>query len=191
MRIQNYKEIKLGGEMFDGIRSIFDTLLQSLFKKMEDNDSYEGTIDLKLSIVIRPEWIPDQGELGGSRKVNIPVIKHKISTQVPVKDEIAGSKETGMALVYDKDLREYVLKHISSDEQMSIYDIEFPDDEGSAAGEETPAEPPTAVPEDIWTGDSEEVGQEVNDGATDDDEFYVEPESDGEFYEDMDYDDPC
>ena len=124
MQIHNYEEITLGSNTFQHVRASFDLLLQKLFKKMSDNDSEEGIIDLKVQIGIRKEWIPDEKSDGGSKMVNIPVIKHKIATQVPVKDSADGSNDTGMALVYDEDMMAYVLRHVSMDGQMSIYDMQ-------------------------------------------------------------------
>ena len=209
MKIQNYEELQLGSEMFQEIRSSFDTLLQKLFKKMEDNNSDEGVIDLKLNIGIRTEWIPDQNAPGGSHQVNMPVIKHKITTQVPVKDALDGQKDTGMALVYDEELKRYVLKYVSLDGQMSIFDMEQPEDpegdavevdaiEGktllqiedkstSAGDEEEPPEEPDGGTEEITVADEETITVPDENGADGDTEAY----DDDYFYDDPGYDEPC
>lgn len=122
MKIANYEEIKLNAEMFREVRDSFDVLLQKLFKKMEDNNSDERSIDLKLNIGIKKTSIPD-GE-NKTKEVNMPIIKHKIQYTVPVKDGLDGTKDTGMALVYDEELKRYVLKYVDVDGQMSIWDDE-------------------------------------------------------------------
>lgn len=206
MQIQNYEELKLGSEMFQEIRDSFDVLLQKLFKKMEDNNSDEGIIDLKLNIGIRTEWIPDQNAEGGSRQVNMPVIKHKIATQVPVKDALDGSKDTGMALVYDEELKRYVLKYVSVDGQMSIFDMEQPEDENvvdvqegiegrtflqiedkSTASEDDATEDADGGAEAVDVADEETIDVPDENGAEDDTEAY----GDDYFYDDPGYDEPC
>lgn len=212
MKIQNYEELQLGGEMFEEIRESFDSLLQKLFKKMEDNNSDEGEIDLKLKIGIRTEWIPDQAAKGGTHQVNMPVIKHKITTQVPVKDALDGSKDTGMALVYDEELKRYVLKYVSFGDQMSIYDMEFPDDDGMVVGqnmvegktilqiEDKGTDEGGAGEPDSSDTDAAESGPEASD--SEDGGFIEVPDENGAkgttglydddyVYDDPGYDEPC
>ena len=210
MQIQNYEELQLGSEIFKDIRDSFDVLLQKLFKKMEDNNSDEGMIDLKLNIGIRTEWIPDQEAEGGSRQVNMPVIKHKITTQVPVKDALDGSKDTGMALVYDEELKRYVLKYAMLDGQMSIFDMEYPEKDEDAIEVDAIEGSERLMIEDKGTADDDgETGPEDADGGTEtvevaDDEILEFPDENGadgdteaygggyDYDEPVqDYDEPC
>lgn len=125
MDIKNYEEITLGSDTFAQIRENFDLLLQRLFQKMQQNNSDEGSITLKVDINIITDYVPDEN--GKSQRIDKPVIKHKVSTTVPVKDSFDGKKDTGMELVYDEELARYVLKYVSVGGQRSIFDDDFAD----------------------------------------------------------------
>ena len=47
------------------------------------------------------------------------------SQQVPVKDGFDGKNDTGMELVYDDELKRYVLRYVSEGGQQSIFDPEY------------------------------------------------------------------
>lgn len=125
MEILNYQEIMLDSESLVKAKEDFDILLQKLFRKMEQNDSDEGSITLKVDVKMQVEYIPD--EKGESRRITKPVLKHKVTSTVPVKDNLDGTRNTGMALVYDDELKRYVLKYVSDGGQRSIFDEDFPD----------------------------------------------------------------
>jgi hypothetical protein len=125
MAITNYQEITMESEMFDHVRENFDLLLQRLLKKMEKNKSNEGTITLKVDVKIVTDFVA--GENGNAREIEKPVILHKIDTKVPIKDNLNGKQDTDMELVYDKELRRYVLKYVSIGGQRSMFDPDFED----------------------------------------------------------------
>lgn len=125
MEITNWQEITMESESFSQIREKFNLLLQRLFQKMEQNHSDEGSITMKVDVAIGTDFIPDEN--GSSKEVHKPVLKYKISTQVPVKDGQNGQKDTGMALVYDDELKRYVLRYVSEGGQQSIFDPEYAD----------------------------------------------------------------
>lgn len=131
MNIQNYQELTLESDTFEQVRNTFDTLLQRLFQKMEKNESDEGSITLKVDVNIISDSM-DDGE-GNHRIIHRPIMKHKITTSVPVKDSFDGKKDTGMALEYDEELKRFVLKYVSEGGQMSMFDKEF--QENDDAGE--------------------------------------------------------
>lgn len=123
MEIMNWKEITMESETFSKIRESFNLLLQRLFQKMEQNHSDEGAITLKVNLSISKDFIPDGN--GSSREVHKPILKYKIDTQVPVKDVFDGKNDTGMELVYDDELKRYVLRYVSEGGQQSIFDPEY------------------------------------------------------------------
>lgn len=90
---------------------------------MEKNNSDEGSITLKVDLQMSQDWVPD-GK-GGSIEINKPVIKHKVSIAVPVKDSMDGKKDAGMNLVWDEDLKRYVLKYINEGGQQSLFDPDY------------------------------------------------------------------
>ena len=88
MEIRNWEEISMGSDTFEQVRENFDMLLQKLFQKMQQNDSDEGSITLKVDVNIVDEYIPEED--GTERRIGKPIIKHKITTAVPVKDSLEG-----------------------------------------------------------------------------------------------------
>lgn len=125
MKNQNYEEMTIESNVFEQARQNFDLLLQNLFQKMEQNNSKEGSIVLKVDINMMEDFVPDEN--GDSQRISKPLIKHKVTTTVPVKDSFDGKKDTWMELVYDDELKRYVLKYVSAGGQRSIFDEDFPD----------------------------------------------------------------
>lgn len=196
--MQNWQEITLGSESFEQARNNFDMLLQKLFQKMEQNASDEGKITLVVNIKMDTEFVPDPNG-GTARRVSKPVLKHKINTEVPVKDSFDGQRDTGMELAYDDELKRYVLKYVSDGAQASIFDPEYSDVINGTAEEikETPALPGESrilegpvleTSESEQNGDSDVIdaeyrevtGQEEENGAdgdteaTEDDDYSYE-----------------
>lgn len=133
--MNNYEEMKIESDVFTTARENFDLLMQRLFKSMEKNNSDEGSIMLKVDLQMKQDWVPD-GK-GGSVELNKPVIKHKVSIAVPVKDSMDGKKDAGMNLVYDEELKRYVLKYINEGGQQSLFDPDYEENlKGSAASEQ-------------------------------------------------------
>ncbi|MDO4651120.1 MAG: hypothetical protein Q4B26_20975 [Eubacteriales bacterium] len=123
MSAENWQEITMDSESFSQIRNDFDVLLQRLFKKMETNKSDEGKISLQINVKMETDFVPQED--GSSREIWKPTLKHKINTEVPVKDNFDGKKETGMELVYDEELKRYVLRYVSVGGQRCIFDDDF------------------------------------------------------------------
>lgn len=122
MSILNYEEMTLESDTFQAARETFNLMMQKLFRKMEQSDMDEGSIDLKISIELNEDFVPQED--GTTVRIKKPLIKHKISTVVPVKDSADGKRDTGMCLVYDEKLKRYVLKYVSTGGQMNIFDME-------------------------------------------------------------------
>lgn len=170
MQIQNWEEITMDSETFAQVRENFDMLLQRLFQKMQQNNSDEGNISLKVDVNMIDDYIP--GEDGATRRISKPVLKHKITTTVPVKDSMDGKKDAGMELVYDEELKRYVLKYVSVGGQRSIFDDDYQEvlnGTGEVINEE-----PLALPEKTYMLEDKAGENEVDEadsGDSDDDEF--------------------
>lgn len=163
MEIVNWQEITMESETFSKIRESFNLLLQRLFEKMEQNDSDEGSIALKVNLSIDTDFITDEN--GESRKVHKPVLKYKIDTQVPVKDSSDGKNKTGMELVYDDELRRYVLRYVSEGGQQSIFDPEYAN---VVNGEATIVDEQPALPMNVPLLEcSEQDASEVDNSSSD------------------------
>lgn len=168
MSILNYEEMTLESDTFQAARETFNLMLQKLFKKMEQSDMDEGSIDLKISIELNEDYVPQDD--GTTVRIKKPLIKHKISTVVPVKDSMDGKRDTGMCLVYDEKLKRYVLKYVSTGGQMNIFDMEQQaENDVDIVDSEAPAiEGPTYfLPDNQTDAESEEPQEEEQNSETD------------------------
>ena len=168
MSILNYEEMTLESDTFQAARETFNLMLQKLFKKMEQSDMDEGSIDLKISIELNEDYVPQDD--GTTVRIKKPLIKHKISTVVPVKDSADGKRDTGMCLVYDEKLKRYVLKYVSTGGQMNIFDMEQQsENDADIVDSEAPAiEGPTYfLPDNQTDAESEELQEEEQNNETD------------------------
>lgn len=176
MEIMNYQEITMESETFSKIRESFNLLLQRLFQKMEQNHSDEGAITLKVNLSISTDFIPDGN--GSSREVHKPVLKYKIDTQVPVKDGFDGKNDTGMELVYDDELKRYVLKYVSEGGQQSIFDPEYANVVNGEATivDEQPALPMNAPLLEYSEQDASEADNSSSDSENTSNEEIIDPD---------------
>lgn len=74
MSILNYEEMTLESDTFQAARETFNLMLQKLFKKMEQSDMDEGSIDLKISIELNEDYVPQDD--GTTVRIKKPLIKH-------------------------------------------------------------------------------------------------------------------
>lgn len=162
---KNYENITIKGDEFSGMCSVFDLSLQNLLKAMSKNGSEEGNITLKVDIQIEQvEATDDNGRLCLMDK---PVLKHKVTTQVPVKDSIDGRTDTEKILVWDDKQKKFVFRRADIDGQMSIFDMDL----GGAQQHEEPARITAEVPkltagdDEIEEAEYEEVGDVEEDSA--------------------------
>lgn len=169
MSILNYEEMTLESDTFQAARETFNLMLQKLFKKMEQSDMDEGSIDLKISIELNEDYVPKDD--GTTVRIKKPLIKHKISTVVPVKDSVDGKRDTGMRLVHDENLKRYVLKYVSTGGQMNIFDMEQQaENDADIVDSETPAiegQPTYFLPDNQTDAKSEEPQEEEQNSETD------------------------
>lgn len=169
MSILNYEEMTLESDTFQAARETFNLMLQKLFKKMEQSDMDEGSIDLKISIELNEDYVPQDD--GTTVRIKKPLIKYKISTVVPVKDSMDGKRDTGMRLVYDENLKRYVLKYVSTGGQMNIFDMEQQaENDADIVDSETPAiegQPTYFLPDNQTDAKSEEPQEEEQNSETD------------------------
>ena len=113
---------------FDGMRYDTDRVLQKLLKNMIEKESMEGSVTIKIDVSLKQEFIqntnPDID--GETRRVLIPAFTHKIGSVMQIKDEAKGGiKYDDMEIVWDDELKEYVVKPISDTTQRTIFDTDF------------------------------------------------------------------
>ena len=122
--MEDYKTLCMQDDTFESARQSFDTVLQRLLKNMSDSNSTEGTITLKIDVEMRVEQA-DSYNVGGEetqRQIRLPSFSHKVTSQMVVKNEMKGAVNPEMELVWDDDLKVYVLKYVSNTAQRSFYD---------------------------------------------------------------------
>lgn len=192
------QELVIEDVTFEEARMNFNRVLQRLFKNMIDSDSTDGSITLKIDVSLVNEYIPnfDPNVEGESRKIQKPKFKHKVSSNITVKDELSGDKNPEMQLVWDEERQMYVLAYITGTDQRTIFDKDQPwnqeeDEDGQEAIEtdpgktwmNTPLLPGEVADEGALPGEvadegalpGEVIDQEEDPGA-DDDYNYEEPE---------------
>ena len=196
----NYEEIKIENDVFEQARNNFNLYLQRLFEGMKKNNSNEGSITLKVDINTAMDFVPDGN--GGTTEINKPVLKQRVSIAVPLKDHIDSKKDTGMNLVWDEELKRFVLKYINEGGQKTLFDPDYeqnlhgetadpdegtmlpgptnelPDNNGAIDAEYTEvdvADEENTEPEETEVPESD---TEVSDSVDDDDYEYDEPEAD-------------
>lgn len=91
--MKNYEELTLNGDDFASLRNDFDCMIQKLLLMMQQNNSEEGTINVKATISTVPARV-DLGD-GNVEEVFKPIITHKIEYTVPVKGSKSGMHDTG------------------------------------------------------------------------------------------------
>ena len=94
------QELVIEDVTFDEARMNFNRVLQRLFKNMVDSDSTDGSITLKIDVSLENEYIPnyDPDIEGESRRIQKPKFKHKVSSNITVKDELTGNKNRKCSL---------------------------------------------------------------------------------------------
>ena len=139
----NIKELVIEDATFEEARMNFNRVLQRLFKNMVDSDSTEGSITLKIDVSLESEFIPnyDPNIEGESRKIQKPKFKHKVSSNITVKDELSGNKNPEMQLVWDDERKMYVLAYITGTDQRTIFDKDQPWNQEEQDGEAIETDP--------------------------------------------------
>lgn len=121
--------LHFGDETFKKLRDDADQVLQKLLANMAEKGSPEGKLTITLDVVFDEESIADKKN-GGTRLIHTPKFQHKVGSVLQIKNEQKGDMNCdGMEMVWDDEKNEYVLRSITGKEQMSIFDMEFPEEE--------------------------------------------------------------
>lgn len=104
--MDNYLALNINSDTFSGLKQDFDDLLQDLLERMQRNEIEDATLNIKVSISLTESVV--QG-----RKVVVPMFTHKVAASYKETQERAGAVNLpNMALVYDPDLCEYVMRPV-------------------------------------------------------------------------------
>lgn len=115
--------LTLDGDTFGAFKSDFDQILNALINEMENREEEDATISIKISVSLHPDQERDFETNGydGMKDIIKPVFKHDISSVMQVKQKKSGILGGNMKMVWDKELRHYVLQRIDNG-QTSLFD---------------------------------------------------------------------
>lgn len=181
--METYEQnLHISDSAFECMRNDTDRVMQKLLKNMIEKESMEGKVTITIDLTLIPEFIPnyDPEIEGETRRVLKPTFSHKVGSVMQIKNEAkGGTTYENMELVWDDDLKEYVMKPICNTQQRSIFDADFkecyegevvyPDD---APIEEVPAIEGSALA--ALPGPSDEDAEDIS----------------NEIFEDYDYEEP-
>lgn len=117
---ENDLDLSLNGETFASLKKDFDTILERTIGNMTMKGAEDATITIKLGVSLQKTSVPAKGSI---REVTKPTFKHDIASVMQVKDKMSGQLTGNMELVWDDDLKQYVLRPID-DGQTSLFDQE-------------------------------------------------------------------
>lgn len=117
---ENDLDLSLNGETFASLKKDFDTILERTIGNMTMKGAEDATITIKLGVSLQKTSVPAKGKI---REVTKPTFKHDIASVMQVKDKMSGQLTGNMELVWDDDLKQYVLRPID-DGQTSLFDQE-------------------------------------------------------------------
>lgn len=138
------QNLHIADSAFEGMRHDADRALQKLLKNMVEKESLEGSVTIKIDISLTQEYIAntDPDIEGETRRVLSPAFTHKVGSMMQIKDEAKGGiNYEGMEMVWDDELKEFVVKPIANTTQRTIFDADFqcvndPDGECGEGGEQ-------------------------------------------------------
>lgn len=121
------KRLDFDSDTFEEMRKDMNFVLQRLIGNMQEKDTNEGSMTLKIDVTMVKEFIPnyDPDIKGESREVSKPQFKHKVTSAVKINDEKSGSFNNEMELVMDEDTGVFKLVPIANTTQRSIFDSDF------------------------------------------------------------------
>lgn len=125
------KRLDFDSDTFEEMKRDMNFVLQRLIGNMQEKESNEGSMTLKVDVTMVKEFIPnyDPEVKGETREVSKPQFKHKVTSVVKINDEKSGSLNNEMELVMDEDTGVFKLVPICNTSQRSIFDSDFQTDE--------------------------------------------------------------
>lgn len=135
------KKLDFDSNTFEEMKRDMNFVLQRLIGNMQEKDTKEGSMTLKIDVTMIKEFIPnyDPDIKGETREISKPQFKHKVTSAVKINDEKSGSFNNEMELVMDEDTGIFKLVPIANTSQRSIFDADFqqPDKDRESESEES------------------------------------------------------
>lgn len=129
------KELNFDSDTFENIKRDMNFVLQRLLGNMQEKGSTDGTMTVKIDVSLVWEWVPNYNpEIEEkTRMVSKPKFKHKVTSQVQIKDEKSGNLDTEMELFLNEETGEYEMRPVADTTQRSIFDADFREAEDETA----------------------------------------------------------
>lgn len=121
------KELNFDSDTFCDMKKDMNYILQRLLGNMIEKSSKEGSLTVKIDVILGKEQIPDYGPDtdGEYREISKPLFKHTITSVVKINDKVNGILNPGMELVMDEETGCYVLQPIANTTQRTMFDADF------------------------------------------------------------------
>lgn len=122
------QNLHIADSAFERMQRDADRVMQKLLKNMVEKGSIDGSVTIKIDISLKQDFIQNTDPYieGETRKVLSPTFTHKVGSMMQIKDEAKGSiNYEGMEMVWDDELKEFVVKPIANTTQRSIFDADF------------------------------------------------------------------
>lgn len=129
------KELNFDSDTFENIKRDMNFVLQRLLGNMQEKESTDGTMTVKIDVSLVREWVPNYNpEIDAeTRMVSKPKFKHKVTSQVQIKDEKSGNLDTEMELFMNEETGEYEMRPVADTTQRSFFDADFREAEDGGA----------------------------------------------------------
>ncbi len=126
--------LSLNGDTFNALKSDFDQMLRQLLTEMDEWDSEDADITIKVHVKREKDRARDMLANGydAERDIIKPTFKHEVSSVMQAKNKKNGSLGGNYELVWDRDAHQYIMREIENG-QMSMFDQEEPKESGAPA----------------------------------------------------------
>lgn len=117
--------LNMDSKVFTALKESFNASLRSTLMRMEKFAATEAKITITLDIDLADSHVPDHSrpQYNAERDVVIPTFQHKVTSSIPVKDEIKGKTGgVGFELIWDRDTKSYYMISTKEVDQISLFD---------------------------------------------------------------------
>ncbi len=121
------KKLDFDSDTFKDMKKDMNFVLQHLIGNMQQKGTNEGSMTLRLDVVMIKEFIPNYNPdvKSEAREVSKPQFRYKVTSTVKINDEKSGALDNEMELVMDKHTKIFKLVPVANTFQRSIFDSDF------------------------------------------------------------------
>lgn len=121
------KALDFDSDTFENMKRDMNFILQRLVGTMQEKGATEGSMTLKIDVIMIKEFIPnyDPDVKGETREISKPQFKHKVTSAVKINDDKSGTFNNEMELAMDEESGIFKLIPIANTQQRTIFDSDF------------------------------------------------------------------